>query len=168
MVKAPLTHVTCPSQRLGWARLTLEPEHLTDRVVDALSLMDARYERVETAAESDDVFVVNADISGVACRIMISRDPAAECTYRVTCSRLGGDTFAYHEAFRQLRTHLDDATRNALPIGAGAGASRAASSSSSLLPFSMARARESSQDAPSAGGLPLAPVAGVPPRPASD
>ena len=112
-------------KRLGWANLTLEPEHLTDRVVDALHQLEARYERAETAAEGDDVFVVNAEISGVACRILVTADPNSH-SYRISCTRLGGDTFAYHDVFRQLRGLLGDAVQGATSLmGAGGIASRA-------------------------------------------
>ena len=34
----------------------------------------------------------------------------------MTCTRLGGDTFAYHEAFRQLRQLLGDAVQGGVPL----------------------------------------------------
>jgi len=104
-------------KRLGWSNLQLEPEHLVDRVCDALQSLDARYERAESVASGDDVFVVNTDITGVAARLLISRDPDAEGAFRITCTRLGGDTFAYHEAFRQLRQLLGDAVHGSSPLG---------------------------------------------------
>ena len=112
-------------KRLGWSRLSLEPEHLADRVEDALHQLDARYEREESVTDGDDLFVVNAELSGVACRIFVSTEPSTPGYYRITCMRLGGDTFAYHSAFRQLRDLLGDAVAGAQPLG-GAAASRAA------------------------------------------
>ena len=104
-------------RRLGWARLNLEPEHLADRLSDCLQLMDAKYERVEASDEAhDDVFCVNAEISGVAARFMVSRDPNDEVSWRIACTRLGGDTFAYHNAFRQLRELLGDAVSQGAPL----------------------------------------------------
>merc|ERR1719238_1210158 len=85
-------------KRLGWANLLLEPEHLTDRVVDALQSLDARYERVESVTGDEDVFVVNAEMHGVAARLLITRDPDA------------------HEAFRQLRQLLGDAVQGGVPL----------------------------------------------------
>jgi len=105
-----------PLKRLGWSKLTLEPEHLADRVVDALQTLEARYERVDSTADNDDVFVVNADIDDVACRVLITRDPANVGAYRIACTRMGGDTFAYHSAFRQLRQLLGDAVHNCPPL----------------------------------------------------
>ena len=102
-------------KRLGWSNLTLEPEHLTDRVVDALHQLDARYERVENSADSGDIFVVNAEISGVACRVLITAEPNGQ-SFRIACTRLGGDTFTYHDVFRQLRTLLGDAVAGAAPL----------------------------------------------------
>jgi len=105
-----------PLKRLGWSKLTLEPEHLADRVVDALQSLEARYERVDSTAQNDDVFVVNAEIDDVACRVLITRDPANIGAYRIACTRMGGDTFAYHNAFRQLRHLLGDAVHNYPPL----------------------------------------------------
>ena len=119
---APQMHM----KRLGWSKLSLEPEHLTDRVVDALHSLDARYERAEATAESDDVFVVNAEISGVACRVLVTRDPNDDEAYRISCTRLGGDTFAYHDIFRQLREKLGDAVQGGVSMhGSGGGVRRA-------------------------------------------
>ena len=115
-------------QRLGWSNLTLEPEHLTDRVVDALNSLEARYERVDPSggdAEEEEVFVVNAEISGVAVRLVVTRDPdsASGAAYRVMCTRLGGDTFSYHSAFRKLRSLLGEAVAGgqSLPVRRGGG-----------------------------------------------
>ena len=59
---------------------------------------------------------MNAEMHGVAARLLITRDPDAEGAFRVTCTRLGGDTFAYHEAFRQLRQLLGDAVQGGVPL----------------------------------------------------
>lgn len=126
LVTRPARHAPAAPlmKRLGWAQLDLEPEHLTYRVMDALQSMDARYELSESEGDDGLVFVVNADISGVACRVLITPDPACEGSYRITCSRLGGDTFAYHEHFRDLRARLGDAVQNAMPLGGRGPASR--------------------------------------------
>lgn len=107
-------------KRLGWSKLSLDPEHLTDRVLDSLATMDARYELVDGTSDKDELFVVNADIRGVACRVLVTRDPACEGAYRISCSRLGGDTFAYHEAFRELRRLLGDALDGSESLTSGA------------------------------------------------
>lgn len=126
-------------KRLGWSNLTLEPEHLTDRVVDALHQLDARYERVESSADGDDVFVVNAEIQGVACRVMITADPADPTSFRIACTRLGGDTFVYHDVFRQLRKLLGDAVEGATPLQrAGAGGGAMGMRRPALLPLGLA------------------------------
>ena len=114
-------------KRLGWSNLTLEPEHLTDRVVDVLQQLEARCERVESVSDDDDIFVVNAEISGVACRVMITADPHDKTSFRISCTRLGGDTFVYHDVFRQLRKLLGDAVEGATPLqGGGADGRRPA------------------------------------------
>jgi len=94
-----------PVKRLGWTKLELEPEHLSDRVVDALVRMDASYELSETRTHSSEVFVVAAKVKGVACRVIVSEDES-DGSYRISCMRVGGDTFAYHEIFRELRQLL--------------------------------------------------------------
>ena len=115
-------------KRLGWANLSLEPEYLADRVCDALQQLDARYERATTDTSGDDVFVVNADLHGVACRILVTTEPGSDC-FRISCSRLAGDTFAYHDAFRQLRDLLGDAVQGATPLHPGRGGIMGAGSS---------------------------------------
>lgn len=110
-------------KRLGWSQLSLDPEHLTERVLDCLETMGARYELVGGTADVDDVFVVNAELDGVAARVIVTRDPANEGSYRISCSRLGGDTFAYHEIFREMRRLLGDALDGAVSLmGARPGA----------------------------------------------
>ena len=137
---APQMHM----KRLGWSKLSLEPEHLTDRVVDALHSLDARYERAEATAESDDVFVVNAEISGVACRVLVTRDPNDDEAYRISCTRLGGDTFAYHDIFRQLREKLGDAVQGGVSMhgSGGGGVRRPALMSLGLAPMRRAAVTE--------------------------
>lgn len=116
---SPAVYASCSSgvgaaalfqpKRLGWSNLILEPEYLADRIVDALHQVNARYERVESIASGEDVFAVNAETAGVACRILVLPDPECPDAFRITCTRLGGDTFAYHDIFRQLRGLLNDA-----------------------------------------------------------
>jgi len=108
-------------KRLGWAELDLEPEHLRDRVADALQGMGARYELKESEGDDGLVFVIDAEISGVACRVLVTHDPAAAGSYRITCSRLGGDTFAFHAHFRELRELLGDAVQNGSALGGRSG-----------------------------------------------
>mmetsp|Transcript_5841 Transcript_5841/g.12277 ORF Transcript_5841/g.12277 Transcript_5841/m.12277 type:complete len:472 (-) Transcript_5841:298-1713(-) len=107
-------------KRLGWTKLMLEPEHLIDRVADCLQTMDARYELSPNTANDDDLFIVNVEVRAVACRILVSRDPSEPGAHRILCSRLGGDTFAYHDFFKELRSLLGDAAE-----GAGGGCSSA-------------------------------------------
>ena len=99
--------------------------------------LDARYERVESVTGDEDVFVVNAEMHGVAARLLITRDPDAEGAFRVTCTRLGGDTFAYHEAFRQLRQLLGDAVQGGVPLNK----------------LGLSKLQQSSSDAGSSSGL---------------
>jgi len=139
-------------RRLGWSRLSLDPEHLAHRVQDALATMEARYELVEGTADTDDLFVINAEIHGVACRVLVTHDPASEGSYRITCSRLGGDTFAYHDAFREMRRLLGDALEGAVSLGTGGAGPRAGKLPASSGAF---------------GALRLAPLPTLPAVPAS-
>jgi len=106
-------------KRLGWSKLNLEPEHLIDRVVDCLQTMGARYELSPNTSDTDDLFIVSVEIRSVACRILVSRDPAEESAYRILCSRLGGDTFAYHDFFKELRVLLGDAVESGESLNVG-------------------------------------------------
>jgi len=106
-------------KRLGWSKLNLEPEHLIDRVVDCLQTMGARYELSPNTSDNDDLFIVSVEIRSVACRIFVSRDPAEESAYRILCSRLGGDTFAYHDFFKELRVLLGDAVESGESLNVG-------------------------------------------------
>jgi len=89
-------------KRLGWDRLTLEPEHLTDRVVDVLQRLDAQYELSETVGPDATTFSVHARLNNVAMRVLITQDSELGL-YRISCTRIAGETFAYHEVFRKLR-----------------------------------------------------------------
>jgi len=95
-------------KRLGWDRLTMEPELLTSAVVDAMQQLDAQYEVVEKSGEDSDQFIVSARLrDNVAVRVSVTDDtqPGA---FRIQCARVGGDTFAYHDFFRKLRGMLSD------------------------------------------------------------
>jgi len=94
-------------KRLGWDRLTLEPECLMSTVVDALQRLDAQYELSESRGHERDEFLAHARINGIAMRVSVS-DDAQPGAYRIACTRMGGDTFAYHDAYRRLRDLLSD------------------------------------------------------------
>lgn len=111
-----------PIKRLGWNNLVLEPEHLSERLKDALQTMGASYELHICGDQEGEIFVLHAKIDAIACRLTVSEDPA-DGTQRISVTRLGGDTFEYHKAFRQLREHLGEActlTRPLLQQGGGA------------------------------------------------
>lgn len=97
-----------PIKRLGWNNLALEPEHLSERLKDALQTMGASYEMHVCSDADAEIFVLHAKIDSVACRVIVSEDPS-DGTHRISVTRLAGDTFEYHKAFRQLREHLGDA-----------------------------------------------------------
>ena len=98
-----------PIKRLGWSSLSLEPEHLSARIEDALQRMDATTEVTERADSEGETFMVHAKLAnGTAMRVAVFEDPA-DGQYRISCTRLSGETFSYHEAFRAMRTHLADA-----------------------------------------------------------
>jgi len=106
-------------KRLGWSKLELEPEHLADRIADCLRRMDASVDVTEGTENDDGLFVINTRLQSVAARILVSRDPSEPTAFRISCSRLGGDTFAYHEAFRQMRKLLGDVVENAPSLSLG-------------------------------------------------
>mmetsp|Transcript_27355 Transcript_27355/g.57540 ORF Transcript_27355/g.57540 Transcript_27355/m.57540 type:complete len:306 (+) Transcript_27355:711-1628(+) len=101
-----------PIKRLGWNKLILEPEYLTDRVADALIDMHAEYEvrRVEDGVS--ETSIVSARLNDTVFRITV--DESADGSYRISCARLSGDTFSYHEAFRALKERLSDAVGDAV------------------------------------------------------
>uniref|UniRef100_A0A7S0LAH5 PAS domain-containing protein n=1 Tax=Coccolithus braarudii TaxID=221442 RepID=A0A7S0LAH5_9EUKA len=106
-----------PLKRLGWSKLRLEPEYLTDRVVDALMSIDAEYDVKLTEDRCGEMAVVCARMGAVSFRVVVDEDPSG--SYRITCSRLSGDTFEYHAAYRSLRQHLQDAVGAEEPRGRG-------------------------------------------------
>merc|ERR1719198_2801195 len=58
-----------PIKRLGWNNLTLEPEHLIDRIKDSLETMGAQYELHERADMDGEVYMLHAKIGNVAARL---------------------------------------------------------------------------------------------------
>ena len=104
-----------PIKRLGWNDLVLEPEHLSERLKDALQTMGASYELHICGDQEGEIFVLHAKIDQIACRLTVSEDPA-DGTQRISVTRLGGDTFEYHKAFRQLREHLGEACTLTRPL----------------------------------------------------
>merc|ERR1712087_1011259 len=102
--------ITPPIKRLGWSKLVIEPEHLTDRVMDALSTEGISYETQRRSNVEGETFVVDANHNGVAFRVVVNED--ADGSFRITCSRMSGDTFAYHDIFRMLKQHLADAVQD--------------------------------------------------------
>lgn len=150
-----------PIKRLGWSSLSLEPEHLSARIEDALQRMDATTEVTERADSEGETFMVHAKLAnGTAMRVAVFEDPA-DGQYRISCTRLSGETFSYHEAFRAMRTHLADAVapNAAPPPGAAvapeptAVAAAAAAAVPTPGPFSLLAASESGAD-----GIRLAPL----------
>lgn len=103
-----------PVKRLGWSKLTLDPEHLRDRVVDALQQMDvSKYEVHERADGEGEVFMISVQQADLAFRALISED--ADGHFRISCTRVAGDTFAYHAAFKLLRQYLGEAVPTQQP-----------------------------------------------------
>ena len=82
---APPMHM----KRLGWSKLSLEPEHLTDgwwtHCTRSMRGTSARRRPPERRR-----LVVNTEISGVACRVLVTRDPSDD-KFTASCTRLGGD-----------------------------------------------------------------------------
>lgn len=96
-------------KRLGWSNLVLEPEHLAERVMDALQNMDARYELTHNFSSSitgiSECCILHAHYDAISFKIAVACD-ASDGTYCIVCTRLSGDTFAYHKAYRQLKDLL--------------------------------------------------------------
>ena len=111
----PVAATPQPIKRLGWNNLVLEPEHLSERLKDALQTMGATYELHICGDQEGEIFVLHAKIDQIACRVTVSEDPA-DGTQRISVTRLGGDTFEYHKAFRQLREHLGEACTLTRPL----------------------------------------------------
>jgi len=79
--------------------------------------------------------------------------PSCDGAYRISCTRLGGDTFRYHDALRQLRQHLGDAVHSSAPLREGGqpamgSAAAQQSGATRLLPMA----------APRGMGMALAPM----------
>mmetsp|Transcript_9302 Transcript_9302/g.18792 ORF Transcript_9302/g.18792 Transcript_9302/m.18792 type:complete len:410 (+) Transcript_9302:94-1323(+) len=104
-----------PIKRLGWNGLVLEPEHLSERLKDALQTIGASYELHICGDQEGEIFVLHAKIDAVACRVTVSEDPVGG-SQRISVTRLAGDTFEYHKAFRQLREHLGEACTLTRPV----------------------------------------------------
>mmetsp|Transcript_10847 Transcript_10847/g.18198 ORF Transcript_10847/g.18198 Transcript_10847/m.18198 type:complete len:434 (-) Transcript_10847:218-1519(-) len=105
---APQKAVATPFiKRLGWKALILEPEHLTDRVNDALLTAGISFETQRRANADGETFVVDGNHDGVTFRVVVNED--TDGSYRITCARMSGDTFAYHGIFRTLKEHLAEA-----------------------------------------------------------
>lgn len=113
-------------KRLGWRRLALEPDYLASRVTEALSLIGASFEMVETVASeccqpTSVLFVVHARLDAASFRIIIGEDTCCHDMYtregscHVTYARMAGDTFKYHRAFRRLTEQLPDIAIKAVP-----------------------------------------------------
>ena len=103
----PLVRVP-PVKRLGWTKLDLEPEHLADRVADVLeSIEGCQYEVTLRGSDYSDSTIICLKHEGVAMRVMIAEEPNGE--YCISCTRISGDTFAYHNTFRQIRDTLGHA-----------------------------------------------------------
>ena len=92
-----------PIKRLGWSSLSLEPEHLSARIEDALQRMDATTEVTERADSEGETFMVHAKLAnGTAMRVAVFEDPA-DGQYRISCTHFG-EIFSYHEAFRDAHS----------------------------------------------------------------
>jgi hypothetical protein len=157
----PVLRMTPPVKRLGWDKLLLEPEYLTDRVVDALTGIDAEYEVKWAQDCSGETAIVFARLGAVSFRVVVEEEPNG--SYRITCSRLSGDTFSYHDAFRQLRQCLQDAVGSAEPAGSkGVGAKRRFEGADSAASGQLALRPRSNEATPVAGAMrpsiPLVPM----------
>ena len=143
-------------KRLGWEQLTLEPEYITNRIVDAMQCIDATYELGERESESGTHFFVNAHVNDVTIRLSVTED--ADGHARISSTRVSGDTFAYHDIFRQLRGMLGDAVGE--PAGAAAKPSKGLSLAGGARGrFALAPMRRSSSVTPSTSEDAAAPTA---------
>lgn len=105
-------------RRLGWSGLTLDPEHLCDRLQDALQGIGAVFEASVNADDEHEVFMLHVTRGEVEWQLSVHEESVGiggEGTYRIASTRLAGPTHAYHEAFRLLRDKLGDACSHVLP-----------------------------------------------------
>lgn len=94
-------------KRLSWDRLTLEPEILMSCIADILNGLEARYELVESKDDNGAQFAAHVRMDDLAFRIMVT-DDTEPGFFRIACTRLRGDTFAFHDAYRKIRASLGD------------------------------------------------------------
>mmetsp|Transcript_43317 Transcript_43317/g.58845 ORF Transcript_43317/g.58845 Transcript_43317/m.58845 type:complete len:346 (-) Transcript_43317:754-1791(-) len=91
-------------RRLGWGNLHLEPEHLLERLCNALLAVDAQ---VAAGCEAkSDVQSVRATKAGT--QFIMSVQEQADGSFSITCARIAGDTFQFHQVFRQIKAVLGD------------------------------------------------------------
>ena len=125
-------------------------------MVDALIGIDAEYEVKLAQDRSSETAIVLARCGGVSFRVVVEEEPSG--SHRIMCSRLSGDTFSYHDAFRQLRQCLQDAVGSAEPTGRGVkrrfeGAEGAATGKLAPMP-----SNETAPMSPPPPRVPLAPA----------
>ena len=101
---------------LGWHNLALAPEHLVDRVIDAVARVGGSHDVLECSNVSGDFYVVRAtiateitEIAGGAEKVVLhffigSDDD--EATYRISCSRVAGDTLRFHNVYRAIQAMI--------------------------------------------------------------
>jgi len=150
-------------KRLGWYGVALEPEYLMERVCDALDALHATYERFESSSPFGDILAVKATLhahvgqkrtapgsegAGLVVNFVIGEDSSTEGTFRVSLTRLAGETLTFHNAFRTLRRSIDIAGEGASHKGVRGTLHTAAalsSSSGSLLEGATASTSRSGQ-----------------------
>mmetsp|Transcript_7980 Transcript_7980/g.16010 ORF Transcript_7980/g.16010 Transcript_7980/m.16010 type:complete len:348 (+) Transcript_7980:53-1096(+) len=117
-------------RRLGWSGLTLEPEHLAERVSEGLRDMGGDVSVEVTSTEEAESFVVDALLGGgdlsatggasrLAVRVLIcddSPDALGVGRYRIMCSRLAGDSADFHACYRQLAEFIGAKDFGAYPM----------------------------------------------------
>ena len=124
--------VALPVKRLGWEGLEYDPEYIADRISDAFLAIGASFERCEGSDSNGEsirirvkstktpisaylteprnaVPIICARSADKSVSVVINIHEESEGKYRVACARLAGDTFAFHDLFREMKQHLGDA-----------------------------------------------------------
>ncbi|KAL1503973.1 hypothetical protein AB1Y20_010389 [Prymnesium parvum] len=94
-------------KRLGWGQLKLEPEVMISIIIDVLQQLGAQYELKESYGPDGAQFAVYARLEDVAFRVLVANDTKLG-SYRVSCTRMSGDTFGYHKIFQMIKSSVSD------------------------------------------------------------
>lgn len=102
-------------KRLGWSGIPLDPDYLHIRVQDAFAQLGITYKHETSDTEQGEVFNVLAETpTGVVCGVIVVCDGGSD-KYRIDVTRLKGNTFEFHDAYRKLKEKIMDLVATASP-----------------------------------------------------